>query len=103
MSKRTETPVLRVVTRTHLVGFQQAVDKFLRNESGRAPTADSVRKVLKNERQSRTLLLRIFENAPDLLQFDGTAAEVRDLYRQWKERGTIPETYNWKRGAGEHE
>ena len=85
---------LRIVTRTYLKGFGAAVSDCLADDNGRTPTVDSVRKVLKDERQSRDMIGRIFANAPDLLKHPSTAETVKALYLFWKERGRLPNGYH---------
>ena len=85
---------LRIMTRTYLKGFGAAVAACLADGNGRTPTVDSVRKVLKDERQSRDMIGRIFANVPDLLKHPSTAETVKALYLFWKERGRLPNGYH---------
>ena len=64
---------LDVSGKKYLVGFFFHVKQYLKpTAQGRPPAPQSVYKVLRDERPSRTLLVNIFENCPDLLKHPAT-------------------------------
>ena len=86
---------LDVSSKNYMVGFYFHVKAYLKpTAQGRPPAPQSVYKVLRDERPSRTLLANIFENCPDLLKHPATSADVRRLYLDWTTNGhRLPDGY----------
>lgn len=87
----------RIVEKFHFVGFGKTCRERLapvrRYGCDVPPNPVCVRRVLKDERPSRTMLVNIFKNAPELLGHPLTSGDVKLFYRQWKAYGTIPDGY----------
>jgi len=94
-AKKTAAP--RIVEKFHFVGFGQTCRERLapvrRYGCDVPPNPVCVRRVLKDERPSRTMLVNIFKNAPELLGHPLTSEDVKLFFRQWKAYGTIPDGY----------
>ena len=90
---------LDVSGKKYLVGFFFHVKTRLKpTPQGKAPTPQSVYKVLRDERPSRALLVNIFENCPDLLKHPATSVDVQRLYLDWTTNGhRLPEGYGHQR------
>lgn len=86
---------LDVSGKKYLVGFYFHVKAYLKpTAQGRPPAPQSVYKVLRDERPSRTLLANIFENCPDLLRHPATSPDVQRLYLDWTTNGhKLPDGY----------
>ena len=79
---------LNVSEKKFFVGFFHAVKTLLKDEkSGKAPTPQSVYKVLRDERPSAKMLTRIFERCPDLLAHPATHESVQRLYLDFISNG----------------
>ena len=91
---------LKVSKGNYMVGFHHHVRADLKpTKQGKPPTPQSVYKVLRDERPSRTLLMNIFVNCPSLLKHPCTSADVRDMYDAWRKRGEeLPPEYG-RRGT----
>ena len=81
----------------YFVGFENHCRTYLapvvRNGASVPPNPDAVRKILKDERPSRKMLLNVFANAPELLGHPLASEDVRTLYVIWRSTGAIPEEY----------
>ena len=79
------------------VGFGERCRKSLapvvRNGRRFAPSPTCVRRVLKDERPSRKMLVNIFRNCPELLRHPQTSKAVKRLHLLWNAMGTLPERY----------
>ena len=86
---------LDVSGKKYLVGFYFHVKAYLKpTAQGKPPAPQSVYKVLRDERPSRTLLANIFENCPDLLRHPATSPDVQRLYLDWTTNGhKLPDGY----------
>ena len=95
--KAVKTAAPRIVEKFHFVGFGQTCRERLapvrRYGCDVPPNPVCVRRVLKDERPSRTMLVNIFKNAPELLGHPLTSEDVKLFFRQWKAYGTIPDGY----------
>lgn len=95
--KAAKTAAPRIVEKFHFVGFGQTCRERLapvrRYGCDVPPNPVCVRRVLKDERPSRTMLVNIFKNAPELLGHPLTSEDVKLFFRQWKAYGTIPDGY----------
>ena len=87
----------RIVEKFHFVGFGKTCRERLapvrRYGCDVPPNPDCVRRVLRDDRPSRTMLVNIFKNAPELLGHPLTSEDVKLFFRQWKAYGTIPDGY----------
>ena len=87
----------RIVERTYYSGFGEVCRKKLApvKRCGRdvAPNPDCVRRILKDERPSRSMLINIFRNAPELIRHPLTSPAVERLYRDWRAFGVVPDGY----------
>ena len=87
----------RAVGRGYFVGFEHHCRTYLapvvRNGESVPPNPDAVRKILKDERPSRKMLLNVFVNAPELLGHPLASEDVRRLYAIWRETGALPSGY----------
>ena len=101
MSEQENRTSPRAVGRGYFVGFEHHCRTYLapvvRNGESVPPNPDAVRKILKDERPSRKMLLNVFANAPELLDHPLASEDVRALYGIWKETGALPSEYG--RGA----
>ena len=95
--KPAKTTPPRIVEKFHFVGFGRTCRERLapvrRYGCDVPPNPVCVRRVLKDERPSRTMLFNIFKNAPELLGHPLTSEDVKLFFRQWKAYGTIPDGY----------
>ena len=95
--KAANTAAPRIVEKFHFVGFGQTCRERLapvrRYGCDVPPNPVCVRRVLKDERPSRTMLVNIFKNAPELLGHPLTSEDVKLFFKQWKAYGTIPDGY----------
>lgn len=93
---------LKVSERKYLVGFENYVRTRLSpitiNGEERAPRPDSVRKVLSGERESKRLLLDIFQNGTDLMQHPSVCSKVKKVFAYWQKHGELPASYgDWRK------
>ena len=83
--------------RRYFVGFDSHCRTYLapvvRNGEMVPPSPDHVRKVLKDERPSRKMLLNVFEHAPELLEHPLASEDVKRLYEAWRTDGRLPDEY----------
>lgn len=101
MAEAGESPTggheLTISERRYFVGFEQYVRSHLaptvRHGREVAPNPDCVRRILKDERPSRTMLTGIFRHAPALLDHPLTHPAVKAIYARWLESGAIPDEY----------
>ena len=91
-----ESP-LTTSERRYFVGFEHHVKTHLspivRNGQEVAPNSTCVRRILKDERPSRKMLINIFRNAPELLKHPLTHPAVKKIFDRWRKFGTIPDGY----------
>lgn len=93
---------LKVSQMSYLVGFENFVKTRLTpvkiNGETRPPRPDSVRKILSGERESRRMLLDIFQNGTDLMKHPSVGAKVRKAFEYWRKHGVLPEAYGiWRK------
>ena len=93
---------LKVSERKYLVGFEHFVrtrlTKITINGVQRAPRPDSVRKILTGERESKRLLLDIFQNGTDLMQHPSVSSKIRKVFDYWRKHGELPPGYgDWRK------
>ena len=87
-------PKVRVTSGGYLSGFHYACAKLLKKTShGQRPTPDSVRKVISDKQPSRTMILNIFRNAPQILQSRSTSPFVKQLYNDFFMTGNLNPKY----------
>lgn len=99
--KAVKAALPQVVEKVQFVGFgwtcRERLAPVRRYGCDVPPNPVCVRRVLKDERPSRTMLVNIFKNAPELLGHPLTSEDVKRIYREWKAYGSMPESYG--RGA----
>ena len=87
----------QVVEMLRFVGFGRTcrgrLQPVRRYGSDVPPNPACVRRVLKDERPSRAMLVNIFKNAPELVGHPLTSEDVKLMFRRWKAYGTIPDGY----------
>lgn len=88
---------LTVSEKKYFVGFERHVRTHMapivRNGREIPPNPTCVRRILKDDRPSRKMLLNIFRHAPELLAHPLTHPAVKEIYGQWNLYGKIPEEY----------
>lgn len=88
---------LTISERRYFVGFEHCVRTRLapvvRNGREVAPNPACVRRILKDERPSRKMLINIFRNAPELLDHPLTHPAVKAIFGRWRKFGQIPDGY----------
>ena len=97
MKARKAVMKVEIVERRYFSGFAAICKKRLapvrRCGCDVPPNPACVRRILKDERPSRSMLFNIFKNAPELLKHPLTSKDVVALYRQWRAYGTVPDGY----------
>lgn len=93
---------LKISEKSYMVGFYNYVRTRLTpitiNGEERAPHPDSVRKVLAGERESKRLLLDIFQNGTDLMRHPSVCGKVKKAFDHWREHGVLPAGYGvWRK------
>ena len=87
----------QVVEKLYFVGFgrtcRERLQPVRRYGSDMPPNPACVRRVLKDERPSRVMLVNIFKNAPELVEHPLASEDVKLMFRRWKAYGTIPDGY----------
>lgn len=88
---------LTISERRYFVGFEHHVRAHLapivRNGREVPPNPTCVRRILKDERPSRKMLINIFRNAPELLDHPLTHPAVKTIFGRWRKFGAIPDEY----------
>lgn len=95
-------PRLKVSTREYTVGFENYIRRRLTpikiNGETRPPRPDSVRKILSGERESKRLILDIFQNGTDLMIHPSVCSKVKKVFEYWKKNGKLPASYgDWRK------
>lgn len=93
---------LKISEKSYMVGFNNYVRTRLTpitiSGEERAPRPDSVRKILAGERESKRLLLDIFQNGTDLMQHPSVCTKVKKAFAYWREHGELPTSYgDWRK------
>ena len=91
---------LKISEKQYLVGFENYVKTRLTpitiSGERRAPRPDSVRKVLSGERESKRLILDIFQNGTDLMRHPSVSAKVKRVFAYWQKNARLPDDYGWR-------
>lgn len=88
---------LTVSEKRYFVGFESHVRTHMapivRNGREAQPNPTCVRRILKDDRPSRKMLVNIFRNAPELLAHPLTHPAVKAIFEDWRRTGKIPDEY----------
>lgn len=88
---------MEIVEKRYAVGFcrtcRERLEPVRRHGCDVPPNPDCVRRVLKDERPSRVMLINIFKHAPELVSHPLASEDVKLMFRQWRAYGTIPDEY----------